>query len=176
MNCVVAFRRLVLLVSLLAPAALAAGCAGSSSASNESAVSAGPVAPAPPIATERTPAAGVPAPQVPAAVKNPPSPPPPASAPMVPLSASTPIEATAGYTGPDPCQLATKGDSPVAKACKEGGIKSAKATMKDLVKGARAGGVRFQCDDCHVNDTDYTQLAKNAEDKFAKLLAAANRK
>jgi hypothetical protein len=44
--------------------------------------------------------------------------------------------------------------------------------MKDLIKGARAAGVRYQCDDCHVNDTDYAQLGKGVDDKFAKLLAA----
>ena len=48
-------------------------------------------------------------------------------------------------------------------------------TMKDLIKGARANGVRYQCDDCHINDADYAQLGKGADDKFAKLLAANRR-
>jgi hypothetical protein len=100
-----------------------------------------------------------------------------ASAPVA-TSTSTPPPAAAppgGYSGADPCQLAVKGDSPVAKACREGGIKAAKMAMKDLIKGARATGVKYQCDDCHVNDADYAQLGKGADDKFAKLLAA-NRK
>jgi hypothetical protein len=107
---------------------------------------------------------------MPAAVNGPTvaTPPAPATSPSA-ISSST-VEG-GGYSGPDPCQLATKGDSPVAKACREGGIKSAKATMKELVKGARAAGSRYQCDDCHINDADYAQLGKGAEDKFAKLLA-----
>jgi hypothetical protein len=153
-----------------------AACAGSSSTSAE-AVSAAPLAPAPPIASERVPATGVPAPQAPAAVTGPPASTPPL--PMAEPPATPPAPAGAGdapgYGGPDPCRLAIKGDSPVAKACREGGIKSAKVVMKDLIKNARAAGVKYQCDDCHANDSDYTQLSKGAQDKFAKLLAV-NRK
>ena len=147
-------------------------CAGSSATSAE-AISAAPVAPAPPIASERAPSNGVPTPQAPASVSAPPAstPPPPMAEPVPTATAS----ATGGYTGPDPCHLAIKGDSPVAKACSEGGIKSAKVVMKDLIKGARAAGTKYQCDDCHANDSDYTQLSKGAQDKFAKLLAV-NRK
>jgi hypothetical protein len=169
-------------LGLFAVAAVAMACAGSSSPRAE-AISAEPMAPGPLIASERAPAMGVPAPQIPAAVSGPPaaSPPPPVmTAPAVPPpssvgSAIPTASETPAYTGPDACHLATKGDSPVAKACREGGIKSAKAVMKDLIKGARAAGARFQCDDCHSSDTDYAQLGKGAEDKFAKLLAA-NRK
>jgi hypothetical protein len=200
MTCLVFTR-----VALFALVAAAGGCASTASPSAE-AVSASPVAPAPPIASERGSTAGVPSPQMPAAVNGPPveSPAPPttvaspvgakpasahvtrpaSSSPALAGSGasagvptSTPSESApaGGYAGADPCQLATKGDSPVARACREGGIKAAKMAMKDLIKGARATGVRYQCDDCHVNDADYAQLAKGADDKFAKLLAA-NRK
>jgi hypothetical protein len=162
MNCAL-IARLGVFTLLTATAA----CAVSSSP-NAEAVSAGPVAPAPPIASERSPSAGVPTPQAPAAVTG------PAATVPTPIPAAVPSP-VGGYSGADPCQLATKGDSPVAKACREGGIKSAKAAMKELVKGGRAAGVRYQCDDCHLNDADYAQLTKGAEDKFAKLLAA-NRK
>ena len=40
----------------------------------------------------------------------------------------------------EPCKAATKGDSPIAKACAEGGIKKAKEVMKSLVRDARKAG------------------------------------
>jgi hypothetical protein len=64
-------------------------------------------------------------------------------------------------------------DSPVARACQQGGIKAAKTTMKDLVRRAKAAGVRFECDECHRSAEDFSQLAADAKDKFAKLVAAA---
>ncbi len=73
------------------------------------------------------------------------------------------------------CTIATKGDSPVAKACKEGGIKAAKAEMKKLAKAAKANGVKFDCDDCHTDDTKY-DLTDDAKDKFKKMVAAAEGK
>jgi hypothetical protein len=79
------------------------------------------------------------------------------------------------YTGPDPCKLAVDGDSPVDKACREGGIKAAKTAMKSLLKDARTNGVRFDCDDCHINEEDYAQLSQGTDEKFARLLAAARK-
>ena len=61
------------------------------------------------------------------------------------------------------------------KACREGGIKSAKTAMKALLKDARANGARFDCDDCHINEEDYAQLSQGTDEKFAKLLAAARK-
>jgi hypothetical protein len=69
------------------------------------------------------------------------------------------------------CTIATKGDSPVAKACAQGGIIDAKRSMRDLVKKGKGAGVRFECDDCHKNDTGY-DLTPAARDNFKKLLAA----
>jgi hypothetical protein len=71
-----------------------------------------------------------------------------------------------------PCTIATKGSSPVAKACADGGITKAKVAMKELAKKARAAGTKYQCDDCHKDDVKY-ELTDDARDKFKKLLAAA---
>jgi hypothetical protein len=83
------------------------------------------------------------------------------------------MAATAGFAADESgkCTIATKGDSPVAKACAEGGVKAAKTTMKELVRTAKNNGAKFNCDDCHKNDTTF-ELQKDAPDKFKKLLAA----
>jgi hypothetical protein len=109
--------------------------------------------------------------------------PPPAKPAPAPTAAPAPAKPAAGspaasgpdYTGPDPCKLAVDGDSPVDKACREAGIKGAKTAMKTLLKDARANGVRFDCDDCHINEEDYAQLSQGTDEKFAKLLAAARK-
>src|SRR5947207_14866299 len=69
------------------------------------------------------------------------------------------------------CTIATKGDNAVVKACKEGGIKKAKATMKSLQKAAKDKGMKVECDDCHKDESagNWT-LNKDAEDKFKKML------
>jgi hypothetical protein len=74
-----------------------------------------------------------------------------------------------------PCTIATKGDSPVAKACAEGGLPAAKKAMKDLAKKSREAGTKFDCDACHKDDLKY-ELTPDARDKFKKLLAAAGAK
>jgi hypothetical protein len=101
----------------------------------------------------------------------------PAPAPAKPPAGSAPVPAapSGSYSGPDPCKLAVDGDSPVDKACREGGIKAAKTAMKSLLKDARANGARFDCDDCHINEEDYAQLSQGTDEKFAKLLAAARK-
>jgi hypothetical protein len=72
------------------------------------------------------------------------------------------------------CTIATKGDSPVAQACAKGGVKKAKATMKQMVKAAKDNGVKFDCDNCHKNEETY-ELEGDARDNFKKLLAAQTR-
>jgi hypothetical protein len=74
-----------------------------------------------------------------------------------------------------PCAIATKGDSPVAKACASGGLVDAKRSMRDLVKAGKKAGTKFECDDCHKNDTDYA-LTPQARENFKKLLAAVDAK
>ena len=71
----------------------------------------------------------------------------------------------------DKCTIATKGDSPTAKACAKGGRPEAKKTMKEMVKTAKANGATFTCEGCH-KDLDTYELTKNARDDFAKLVAA----
>jgi hypothetical protein len=71
----------------------------------------------------------------------------------------------------DKCTIATKGDSPVAKACAKGGRGEAKKLMKDAVKTAKANGSTFTCEGCH-KDLESFELTKNARDDFGKLMAA----
>jgi len=85
------------------------------------------------------------------------------------------LASSRGDASPEPCRVA-KGDSPVARACAEGGIPRARESMRQLVKQARAAGTRFQCDDCHSNEDRYEQLAPDAKQNFAKLLAVATKR
>jgi hypothetical protein len=71
-----------------------------------------------------------------------------------------------------PCAIAVKGDSPVAQACQDGGMVSAKRTMRELSKKAKNAGTKFECDDCHKNDVSY-DLTPQARDNFRRMLAAA---
>jgi hypothetical protein len=71
----------------------------------------------------------------------------------------------------DKCTIATKGDSPTAKACAKGGRPEAKKTMKEMVKTAKGNGATFTCEGCH-KDLDSYELTKNARDDFPKLVAA----
>jgi hypothetical protein len=80
-----------------------------------------------------------------------------------------------GYKGPDPCKLATGNETPVDKACREGGIKAAKVAMKEMLRTGRKAGLKNECDDCHTADDDYSKLSKDAEGKFAKLLEAVRK-
>jgi hypothetical protein len=128
-----------------------------------------PPAPPPP-APETAPAAPAPAPEAPAAAPAENASP----APKAPAArASAAKESPSGAAGPNDCKLAIKGDSPVAKACREGGVKQAKAVMKDLVKRAKDSGAKFRCDDCHKDPQDFTKLAADAKTRFKELLAAA---
>jgi hypothetical protein len=87
-------------------------------------------------------------------------------------------ETTGGDDGEpnEPCRRAIKGDSPVALACREGGVRGAKATMKELVKEARGAGLKLACDDCHIDSTDFSRLNAEAPDKFRNLLATVGRR
>ena len=74
-----------------------------------------------------------------------------------------------------PCKIATKGDSPTAKACTSGGRDAATKLMKDMVKQAKAKGEKFTCDGCH-KDLDNYELTKNAQDDYKKLEAVVAKK
>jgi len=80
-----------------------------------------------------------------------------------------PVAARADDAGK--CTIATKGDSPTAKACARGGRAEAKKTMKEMVKQAKANGQKFTCDGCH-KDLESYDLTANARDDFKKLEAA----
>ena len=71
-----------------------------------------------------------------------------------------------------PCTVATSGTSPVAEACRQGGVPEAKRTMKRLVGEAKARGANLTCETCHV-DLDTYALRENAKSDFASLLTAA---
>lgn len=73
------------------------------------------------------------------------------------------------------CTIATSGDSEPAKACAKGGRDEARKVMKKMVADAKAKGVKFTCDNCHMNLEDY-ELLKSARDDFAKLQAAIAKK
>jgi hypothetical protein len=76
--------------------------------------------------------------------------------------------------GDGPCKLATKGDSDVAKACKEGGLGKARPLMKKMVKQAKAKmGGELDCKTCHegVDDDRYDVLKKDGRAQFDKMLA-----
>ncbi len=64
-----------------------------------------------------------------------------------------------------PCKIATKGDSPTAKACTPGGRAAATKLMKDMVKQAKAKGEKFTCDGCH-KDLDNYELTKQREGRL----------
>ena len=73
------------------------------------------------------------------------------------------------------CTIATKADTPTAKACAKGGRAEAKKMMKEMVKIAKANGQKFTCDGCH-KDLDNYALTKNATDDYKKLEAAQTKK
>ncbi len=82
-------------------------------------------------------------------------------------------KALAPYLGPDPCHMALTGDSPVAKACSEGGERRAMDLMQLFVKRAQAEGFPFKCATCHIDEDDRSRLAPNADVEFRKLLFLA---
>jgi hypothetical protein len=103
---------------------------------------------------------------------------PAASGPPEVEPSSQPVDAGAAagaYGASEPCRRAITGDSPVARACREGGVRSAKATMKDLVKEGRAAGLKLSCDDCHLDSADFSRIAPDAPEKLRSLLAAIAR-
>ena len=69
------------------------------------------------------------------------------------------------------CRQVRDRASPVAHACARGGIKEAKKAMKNLVKRAKNRGLKFECDSCHRNDSDW-ELTDDARANFTSMLAA----
>jgi hypothetical protein len=98
----------------------------------------------------------------------------PEPAPIEPSSASAPSPPRWGEDAQD-CRRAIRGDSPVARACRQGGVRSAKAAMKELVKQGQIAGMRLACDDCHLDGVDFAQLSPDAPERFRTLLVAIGR-
>lgn len=67
---------------------------------------------------------------------------------------------------PAPCQIAIKGDSPVARACRSAGAPAAKVKMREMVTAAKAHGGGFACENCHGKQG----LLPGADKKFVELL------
>jgi len=74
-------------------------------------------------------------------------------------------------TPPAPCVVATKGNSPVAKACVAGGIPAAKAVMREMIASAKLKGKAFECDSCHKKEG----LTPEAGKRFAEMMKLAQR-
>lgn len=69
-----------------------------------------------------------------------------------------------------PCTITKETDDhQVGKACKEGGIKRAKAVMKAMQKVAKKNGMDVECDSCHKNEDDWA-LTSDAKEQFKKML------
>jgi hypothetical protein len=89
------------------------------------------------------------------------------------------VEGTDARAGSRACTLATKGDSPVAKACASPrGFAAAKSLMRDMVKKANKDGKskeELKCETCHqgIDDDRYDVLTKNGRELFKDLLARA---
>jgi hypothetical protein len=77
------------------------------------------------------------------------------------------------YRGPQPCQMALLGESPVAKACSDAGVRGAVDLMQRFVRRAREQGIMFECTDCHPVEDEYSKLAPQADLEFRKLLFLA---
>jgi hypothetical protein len=75
----------------------------------------------------------------------------------------------------DRCTIATRGDNPVVRACREGGIKKAKAVMKSLQKAAKDKGLKAECDDCHRDESAGNwALRDDARARFKRLIEASS--
>jgi hypothetical protein len=77
------------------------------------------------------------------------------------------------YRGPEPCQMALLGESPVAKACSQKGVRGAMELMQTFVRRAKKEGFNYVCTDCHADEDDYMHLTPRAEPEFRKLLFLA---
>lgn len=102
----------------------------------------------------------------------------PAPAPTPTKAEATPAAkpvATSAYKGADPCTVAVEGKGIIDKACAKGGIKEAKAVMKSMVKKAKKGGMKVDCDSCHTDEKDWSKFAPDVKEKFKALIEASNK-
>ena len=73
------------------------------------------------------------------------------------------------------CKIAKDEKTEVGKACKDGGIKRAKAVMKAMVKAAKKADHKVDCDTCHANEEDW-ELTKDGKSKYKELLEKIGKK
>jgi hypothetical protein len=106
-----------------------------------------------------------------ASVSAPAAPPPVVYEPLVPVRGGERL--LPAYVGPEPCKMALAGESPVARACSERGLRGAMELMQTFVKRAKAEGFTFVCTDCHAEEDDYSRLTPIADTEFRKLLFLA---
>ena len=123
-----------------------------------------------PVVVDTNPAPGSHEPPVPEMIELPP-PLPIINEPLPPVRGGARV--LPPYRGQDPCRMALAGESPVAKACSEGGVRKAIEMMQSFVRRARAEGFVFECTDCHPDEDDHSKLAPHAEAEFRKLLFLA---
>ncbi len=109
-----------------------------------------------------------------------PLPPPPSADPKLARLLDEKVDPVRGgqkilppYRGKDPCKMALVGESPVAKACSDGGLRAAIEMMQGFVKRAAATGIVFECEHCHVDEDDLSKLSPQADLEFRKLLFLA---
>ena len=91
---------------------------------------------------------------------------------IAPLTLGIAITFAAGFSRADDknkCVIAVDGDNAVVQACKAGGIKRAKTTMKAMTKLAKEKGKKWECDTCHKNEQDW-KLTDDGEKLFKELL------
>jgi hypothetical protein len=81
------------------------------------------------------------------------------------------VYSATSHAGDNDCTIAKKDDNPVGKACKDGGIKKAKSVMKAMQKKGKEGGLKYECDECHQDESaNNWKLKDGAEKKFKELL------
>ena len=80
--------------------------------------------------------------------------------------------------GGEPCKLATKGDSIVAKACRKGGFTDARKLMREMRTVVNKSGPKVECVDCHdhADDARYDTLTKDGRERFKAFLTEYDKK
>ena len=89
------------------------------------------------------------------------------------------VDGSDARAGGEPCKLATKGDSPVAKACQGGGVEAAKKLMRQMRAKVNEGRTpKIACKDCHDHDADsrYDTLSKDGRERFKAFLSELDKK
>jgi len=73
---------------------------------------------------------------------------------------------------PNACKVAVTGTSPVAQACTAGGVRRARAVMKEIVYAARIRGIAaLTCAACHADERSY-ELVPGGRERLTHVLSA----